>query len=325
MPAGFSPAPLDDPPIDVALLGRLCDATLSWPLPGSGRTLERFDHLVALARRDVVLGRLVEAHADAVAITAELGGDPVAPGERWGVWAAGPAESVTAAPAGRGWRLSGTKQWCSGATLVDHALVDASTPDGQLLFSVRLSDPGVHVGHRVWAGPGMRRADTRSVCFEQARGVAVGAPDAYLTRPGFWAGAVAVASCWHGGTVAVAQPLLDRCRSDPEVLLAVHLGAIHVSLSQNLWALRAAAATIDEFPGGDHQACALGVRSTIERNSGEVVDRVGRALGPGPLAHDRHHAVTVADLAVYVRQHHAERDLAEIGRRVAAEADPWAT
>src|ERR1044071_6586684 len=66
------------------------------PLPGSGRTLERFERLAAIARHDPARARLAEGHADAVAIRAELG-DPgdTPPDEMWGVWAAKPP-SVTA-------------------------------------------------------------------------------------------------------------------------------------------------------------------------------------------------------------------------------------
>ena len=53
------------------------------------------------------------------------------------------------------------------------------------------------------------------------------------------------------------------------------------------------------------------------------MDRVGRALGPGPLAHDAGHAALVADLTVYIRQHHGERDLERIGRRLSQLDDPW--
>ena len=38
------------------------------------------------------------------------------------------------------------------------------------------------------------------------------------------------------------------------------------------------------------------------------------ALGPGPLAFEAEHATRVSDLRVYVRQHHAERDSAALGR-----------
>ena len=51
--------------------------------------------------------------------------------------------------------------------------------------------------------------------------------------------------------------------------------------------------------------------------STEVIQRVGRALGAGPLCHDEAHSRRVADLTVYLRQHHAERNLAELGPVVA--------
>jgi hypothetical protein len=51
--------------------------------------------------------------------------------------------------------------------------------------------------------------------------------------------------------------------------------------------------------------------------------RVGRALGAGPLGHDEAHSRRVADLTVYLRQHHAERDLAELGALVADRGTMW--
>jgi hypothetical protein len=61
------------------------------------------------------------------------------------------------------------------------------------------------------------------------------------------------------------------------------------------------------------------VRALIERTASEVIDRVGRALGAAPLATDADHARNVADLLVYIRQSHAERDLATLGALVAGE------
>ena len=48
-----------------------------------------------------------------------------------------------------------------------------------------------------------------------------------------------------------------------------------------------------------------------------LVLHVGRALGAGPLGHDREHARRVSDLTVYLRQHHGERDLAALGAALA--------
>ena len=62
------------------------------------------------------------------------------------------------------------------------------------------------------------------------------------------------------------------------------------------------------------------MRAIVESAATQTVDRVGRALGATPLATDPSHTQAVADLLVYLRQSHAERDLAALGRLVAARA-----
>ncbi|MFC7571895.1 hypothetical protein ACFQX8_05215 [Klenkia terrae] len=73
-----------------AALTRLLDDGWSPPLPGAGRTAQRWAALRDLGERDLPLARLAEGHADAVAILAELGCPAPAAGERLGVWAAEP-------------------------------------------------------------------------------------------------------------------------------------------------------------------------------------------------------------------------------------------
>jgi hypothetical protein len=51
--------------------------------------------------------------------------------------------------------------------------------------------------------------------------------------------------------------------------------------------------------------------------------QVGRALGAGPLCRDGAHSRRVADLTVYLRQHHADRDLAQLGTLVASHGAAW--
>jgi len=60
---------------------------------------------------------------------------------------------------------------------------------------------------------------------------------------------------------------------------------------------------------GDGAMRALRVRALTEAAATDVLARTGRALGAGPLSHDEAHSRAVADLTVYLRQHHAERDL----------------
>ena len=215
-----------------------------------------------------------------------------------------------------GWRVSGTKLWCSGASLVTHALVDATCIDGQRLFEIDLSHPGVTRDRPDWAGPGMSRADTRQVGFLDVPAKAIGAPGDYLSRPGFWVGAIGVAACWHGGTIAVADALRSAAEESADSHALVHLGAIYAALLQNRSTLREAARHVDTQLTTDFVLLARAVRFAVERNASAVVDRVGRALGPRPLAYDEIHAQAVHDLQVYIRQDHAERDLERLGRHL---------
>jgi hypothetical protein len=90
--------------------------------------------------------------------------------------------------------------------------------------------------------------------------------------------------------------------------------------------LDAAAAEIDADPA-DHQdggrLRTLRLRALVEAAATEVMHRVGRALGAGPLGHNEAHSRRVADLTVYLRQHHAERDLAQLGELVASSSHRW--
>jgi hypothetical protein len=72
------------------------------------------------------------------------------------------------------------------------------------------------------------------------------------------------------------------------------------------------------------QRRALRVRAVVEAAATQTIERVGRALGPRPLATDATHSRRIADLIVYLRQSHAERDLAVLGDLVAsAHSWPW--
>jgi alkylation response protein AidB-like acyl-CoA dehydrogenase len=306
------------------------------PRPGRGETATRFAALRAAARWDVVAGRLVEAHTDAVAILADLepGGPGAGPGQWWAVWAAEPpgGAAVTASPpldGGDRWTLSGRKPWCSGAGLASHALVTAVTADGgRHLFAVVLDQPGVRVVPGGWQSAGMAGSDTRSVDLQDVLARPVGGDHAYLDRPGFWHGAVGVSACWLGGAEAVLDRLFQAVRAHagigPDPHAAAHLGACVAAVHAAGAELEAAAAAVDADPDdvtGVARLVALRARAVVERAASEVLDRVGRALGPAPLAIEADHARRVADLQIYLRQSHAERDLATLGELALAAAD----
>ena len=233
-------------------LSQVLSGASRWPLPGGGETLLRWRLLAALAEADLVTARLAEAHADALAILAELEAGPAPEASRWGVWAAEVPGHVVDFD---GLLVSGSKAWCSGATLLTHALI---TVDGGALVSVALDAPGVRADPEAWAWTGMRAADTRTVRFDRAPATFVS--DHYLDRPGFWLGGIGVAACWYGGAVALARPLRRRVR---DAHAAAHLGAVDVVLGATRAVLHAAAAAVDADPVADHTRLARRVRSTV--------------------------------------------------------------
>ncbi|WP_295629308.1 acyl-CoA dehydrogenase family protein [uncultured Corynebacterium sp.] len=308
------------------------------PLPGSGDTAARFLALWAGCRADVSEGRLAEADHDADAILAEIGdGRRVADGEFWGVWAAEPPSPVLEARRtadsdldsdprsssdSDGWLLDGVKPWCSGIGRCTHALVTARVDGRPRLFAVDLRHPGVSGSSESWVNAGMADTATGEVAFDSVPAVTVGGPRDYLDRPGFWHGGVGVAACWLGGVSGLCDVLADaaRRRSDPHVL--AHLGAVDALLTTGRWLILGAAAEIDADPGDAAAARirALRVRTMADRICADVLDHVGRALGAGPLAHDQRVAERIADVAVYSRQSHAERDEAWLGELLVADS-----
>lgn len=294
------------------------------PAPASG-TLERWRWLADVGARDLALAKLVEPHLDARSVLADLGAPAPGDGEAWAVWAAEPpGVELVAEPTGDGWVLTGRKAFCSGWEHVTHALVTARHDDASRLLALDVAaarrDGTLRPTGPAWAGAGMQRAGTATLELDHVPAGAVGEPGDYTERTRFWDNAIGVAAVWWGGTRAVAGTLVAaaRRRDVGEHALA-HLGAV-TSLLDRTWAhLERAAREID---GGDddvpaRRALAESVRAGVADAATEVADRVGRALGPAPLALDAEHAGRVADLLVFVRQHHAERDLAALGRLVA--------
>lgn len=283
--------------------------------------------LATLGSIDLTTARTVEPHWDAVAILDQAGVTPP-DGATWGVYAAAPpGASLTATPGADGlWSLSGVKPWCSLADRVSHALVTADVegrPPG--LFAVALRDGGVVVDPGAWAPRGLREVTTSTVTFTDVPGTAVGDPGWYLERPGFAWGGIGVAAVWFGGAAAAAGALWDAASSrTPDQVALVHLGACDAALHATLLTLRDAAHAVDieQADGPAGRLLAARVRAQVARCAEEVLITVGHALGPGPLALDPVHAARVADLTLYLRQHHAERDLAALGRMVAPTPGP---
>lgn len=291
---------------------------------GDGGTRGLWETLATLASHDLGAARAVEPHLDAVSILSQAG-HPTPDGV-WGVFAAeGGPDPLRAVRAREGWVLDGTKPWCSLATDLDAALITAHDSDGlSRLFAVSLSDPGVRVVENAWHARGLVEIPSGPVDFHGVTAEPIGDPGWYLTRPGFWWGGIGVAACWFGGAVGIARVVLDRARRVENPHVRAHLGAVDTLLHASRVALADAAARIDGHDAVDGRLLARRVRGLIARSCEEIITRAGHALGPAPLATDAAYAKRVADLQLYIRQHHAEGDDASQGGILTAqEAAPW--
>jgi alkylation response protein AidB-like acyl-CoA dehydrogenase len=284
------------------------------PLPGSGRTLERWQALAAVAARDLSLVKRFEGHTDALAILSELGGAEAPEGSRWGTWCAEPPTARLALRRRGGhWVLEGTKAWCSGAADVTHAVVSCWDEDcAPRLAAVAMAQPGVRVTDQGWHAVGMST-------------LPVGEPGDYVARPGFWHGGAGIAACWYGGAWGIAEMTRVQCGPRPDAHRLAHLGAIDVALAGAAAVLRETAAWIDEQPSSLAHPGALRARLVTEAAASAVLEHAGRALGAGPLCRDPCFARAMADLPVFLRQSHAERDLAALGEALLPPQEaPWA-
>ncbi len=317
-------------------LGLAVDVGRWLPVPGGGRTAARWRALSAVAAGDLTAARVVEAHTDALAILAELAADPlittgpafeVPTGSTWGVFAAeGGGHRLQARPDGDRWLLTGSKPWGSLADRLTHALITAHTAGGsRRLFAVELSHPGVHTGDTTWFARGLSDVPSGVVRLADCPAVPVGPDGWYLDRAGFAWGGIGVAACWYGGAVAVARRLRAAADArDPDQIALMHLGAIDAGLSAARTMLAVAAAEVDagRATGSAGTLLAARVRAVVAGVAEDVLRRVGHALGPAPLAMELPHARRVADLELYLRQHHAERDEAALGAAV-VRLDEW--
>lgn len=299
------------------------------PFVGQGATIDVWEALATLAASDLGVARAVEPHLDALTILDQAGLTHVR-GGTWGVFAAeAPGHRVEATPTATGWRLSGTKAWCSLAGSLTDALVTAwvSETDRQL-FHVRLSQAEVEVSGGPWHSLGLAEIPSGDVAFHDAPGRPIGEAGWYLDRAGFAWGGISVAACWFGGAVGVGRALLaasrEPSRHDDDLML-VHLGSVDEKLAAARTAFESAARSLDggSAEGSRGNLLAKRVRSTTARAAEGILVEVGHALGPAPLANDPVHAKRIADLQIYVRQHHASRDDLSLGRSVRDAGGSW--
>ncbi|NWL33191.1 acyl-CoA dehydrogenase family protein [Paenarthrobacter nitroguajacolicus] len=333
-----------------ALLTIAEDIGRTAPKPGEGNTAKLWELLASVTAVDVAAGRVLEPHLDALAIHTQAGVEEPQEGT-WGVFAAeGPGMKLEAKRTADGnYVLNGSKPWCSLAAQLDGAVITAHTEDNsRAAFAVNLKDPGVSCETPQWTSRGLQEIPSGTVHFDQVAAQPVNQGSWYFQRPGFAWGGMGVAACWFGGAIAVARDYAQALTKaaangrEPDQVALAHLGEIDRIISSITGFLAQTAERIDAGELDDANAdgsgvdgssapCpgspsawseALRVRGTVAAAVERVQMLVSQNLGPGPLAFNETYGKRMADLSLYIRQHHAMRDDAQLGA-LALKGDRW--
>lgn len=309
-----------------------------------------------VARDDLGLARVLDGHRNALERLLRHRPQDVSDEDRvaaddgavpHGVWGADPRgdEGDPAALDPGGATASGTKVFCSGAGLVERALVLVRTGTGgdpaaapaatgpsiatpTVCALVDVSDPErAVVDHRWFRGAALRSSASHRVILDRAPVLAIlrGGPggNALLDEPWFSGDALRTAVTWAGALDSVVAgtraELRGRTCSDAELLLLARASAVRASVDR--W-LEHATASRDRDPPDV-------VRRTVQLARLEITERCREALrlcaeltGSHPMAVSSRAAQARTDLDLLLLQHRLTPAAVRLGRELLAEETP---
>ena len=342
VPAFQSHAPALDaaaafPNDDIATLRNL--GLLAAPLPttlgglGLGTepagALPLMEALRLLGRGNLSLGRLFEAHVNAIRLIVRLGSadqaraaaaDALA-GHLFALWVTdAPTNPLCLAESGT---LRGAKAPCSGAGHATRALVTAATQaGGTVMLAIAVPPGSTSEGGRAtyenWATSGMRAARSGHMDLTGIGPLLppIGAPGDYLRQPDFSAGAWRTSAVTLGGLEALVAELRTQLTSrnrtgNPHQLARVGEALIAQETARH-WIHRAA--LLAENPAadpGDTAATVNLARIAAETATLGAMQIVQRALGMAAFRAGAMTELLFRDLAIYLRQPAPDETLTE--------------
>ncbi|MEM9691323.1 MAG: hypothetical protein AAGA56_02155 [Myxococcota bacterium] len=265
--------------------------------------------LLETARANVSLARLLEGHADACAILREAGDEPT-PRLLYAIWASRGTLSWAKDDGVPTYQIYGEKPFCSGATIVDRALVYVD--DVSALVHIDPGSDGFDFTEDDWRTFALE--DTRTWRLKAEGGMVIdliGGRDWYFRRKGFWPGALAPAACWAGAALGLVDCVRNRPPRDAHD--RAQLGALRALEWELTTVLHAAAREVESGAADDgYHSTAVCLRHVVERVCKEAIERCCRLGGPRAMAGTPGFLRRLSELRLYLGQHHGDRDLADL-------------
>lgn len=287
--------------------------------------------LAAVGRGDLPVGRIFEGHVNALLLLRRHGSAvqrarveaTVAQGGLLGVWN---TDHPGAPLQLRDGRLDGAKNFASGVDGLSHAIVTVSEPAGRIMLLVPVE--GRPVDRTWWRPMGMRASGSHVVDFAGlpvTPDMILGAPDAYLEAPWFFAGAVRFLAVHVGGAHAVLDAALDHLRrtgrsGDPHQLhrLARMGAAVEGGYARlDRIAVEWAAVARGDGCGEALVASVNGARGAVEALAMAVLDDAERGVGAAGLIEPNPLERLIRDLRTYLRQPNPDGAACAFGTAIA--------
>jgi len=280
------------------------------PVAGAGRADELAEMLTLVGRGNLSIGRIIEAHVNALHLMARFGG-VADDGQLYALWVTDPpAGGLRMRRAGGRILLNGGKQFCSGAGHATGALVTAEDVDG----STRMLVVPLGIGERVTPLPsplqGMRAAVTGAVDFsgcEVPAGAVLGGPGDYLQEPDFSAGAWRGSAVALGGLIALLDHAMTQLRASgrgDNTHSQARMGqAIIARETSRMWVGAAARVAGDPAADTDFRVATVGLaRIAVEAACLDAMRLIQRSMGLSSFRQGNPIELICRDLATYLRQ-----------------------
>jgi alkylation response protein AidB-like acyl-CoA dehydrogenase len=272
--------------------------------------------LMQIGQGNLSLGRIYEAHVNALHLVACYG----TPAQR--AWASSgqdifalwvtdpPGGGVTMRRHGNAIRLTGAKQFCSGAGHATAALITATDPGIGTRMLILPLGRGETVSPLPAPLAGMRAAVTGAVCFtgcEIPADAILGDPGDYLREPVFSVGAWRGSAVACGGLIALLDEAIHHLRqsgrwTSPHTQSRIGEALIARETSRH-WV--ETIARIGEDPAQDieHRVATVGLgRIAVETACLDAMRLVQRSIGLSAFRQGSLIELFCRDLATYLRQ-----------------------
>jgi alkylation response protein AidB-like acyl-CoA dehydrogenase len=293
--------------------------------------------LRVLGYGSLALGRIYEAHVNAIALIIRYGGAAVRAttaaaardGELFGLWVTPGQEPVRLIGRDSQFKLVGRKAFCTAAGFAKWALITALDERGhERMFLV--STAQLEVSGEGGALPrGMRGTSTKPVAFncQVPAEHQVGTEGDYLREPDFSVGAWRTSAVTVGGLLALVDEAVRQLRArgrhtDPHQAARIGQMLIHCHTAI-AWIDAVAARSVRHRAEPKHLIGYINLaRLAIEQACLEVIPLVQRGLGLNSFLVSNPLSAIMTDLATYLRQPAGDEILTQAAIHFAESSTP---